>query len=787
MNRKLADLPVNTRSILVQVLAFACISFAFSLIVIKDFSRPLAGVGDANIWEYMGYYFAKNLNFTPFPQLNLSNNQVFYPYGINSVFQGWGIERDIFYAIFYSFFGLGPWLQIYYLLSVLLTAIGTCLLLIKDYGFVRANGAGIIVAFFGFYAINKYPVFLDTSIVHWTVISFVADFLIVKRSVLRQNISLRFILIRISLLILSMGQGLGYIAGFALTSFTISILFITLLLSYRYLTGKLRLTKLFKGVEAYQVELVTYPRQGLGLLLIIMIIGFLYMPLVFQISREAKSFDFTGVPSGVHWSSLYRLLIPYLPGVNPALPFELIFHDSNQSMGGSSPGWFLLIIGTVGLWQSRQRITIYIPLLTIFLLCLVYNPEAFPVLRIFPWFAFNRVADRSTVIYPVILCIFALDINFNKLRFPGRQLLVGLLVCLACTELYTAYYLVNYQPYLVNKRLQRLPTYFYPYPFDKNFFTYMNYVKKQPGEAVLDWPFCVAGGNGIGMNQGLCPYYRFTDGIYALKRFHEKKVIGFVPGRLHPSQIEPFLQAGWNNLFSPDKPNFLEGTRQTRCFKPEEWSFFTDFYKFNDFAGINLYVDLLPEGCASEFYKRFGTPVMESRVPPGSRVQFLPKSPELRRQVNLALGKSIRFEPTLDLAESNLLEVQSPYGLTVTGLFNIENNGPAERWRWAVGPETLLSFRLRDSKPLELTLRFVNPIEGQEVAVEINGVSVANISNIRAGEIIERRIKFEGGAGVNRLIFRAKDWNHHKTTFAPNDPSPLAIQFKELAISSAQD
>jgi FkbM family methyltransferase len=147
----------------------------------------------------------------------------------------------------------------------------------------------------------------------------------------------------------------------------------------------------------------------------------------------------------------------------------------------------------------------------------------------------------------------------------------------------------------------------------------------------------------------------------------------------------------------------------------------------------------------------------------------------------------IAWPLTLDLADSNLLKVQCPDGLTVTGLFNIENNGPAERWRWAVGPETLLSFRLGDSKPLELTFRFVNPIEGQEVAVEINGVSVANISNIRAGEIIERRIKFQGGAGVNRLIFRSKDWNHHKTTFVPNDPSPLAIQFKELAISSAQD
>jgi hypothetical protein len=123
----------------------------------------------------------------------------------------------------------------------------------------------------------------------------------------------------------------------------------------------------------------------------------------------------------------------------------------------------------------------------------------------------------------------------------------------------------------------------------------------------------------------------------------------------------------------------------------------------------------------------------------------------------------------------------------VTGLFSIEDNGQVERARWAIGAESKLSFLLRESKPLELTFRFLNPIEGQEVAVEINGVSIAHISNIRSGTTIERRLKFQGVAGVNRLIFRYNDWNHHKTTFAFNDPRPLAIQFKELAISSAQE
>jgi hypothetical protein len=671
------------------ILAFVCVSVAFSILVIKNFSLPLtgwAGVGlepllnhdYVDYWEYMGFFFAKNLKLLPIPHLDMVNNQVFYPYGVNHVFQAWGIERDGFYGILYLFFGVGPWLQLYYLLTLFITAIGTFLLLVRDYGFFRAIGAGFILSFFNFYAIHKYPHHLLVSFIHWTTLSFIADFLIVKRVVLKQHISLSLILVRACLLILSLGQDLGYVAGFALMSFTVSILFIAALTGYRYVRGELRLTELFQSaVATYKSDFFAYPSTSLGLLFLIIIAGYIYLPLAFQIAREAKSFDFTEIPSGAWWTSPSRLLIPWLPGFNPGLPFEQVFGDSPEGLGAGSPGWFLLILGTVGLWQSRKQITIFIPLLLIFLLCLFYHPESFaikrwflvilgsiglwqarkritifiplllifllyilyrpvhlPTLKIFPWFTFNRVGGRSTIIYPVILCLFALEINFNWLRLRSRQLLSALLVVLACTELYTAYsFKFDYQPYLL----------------DQSFFTYMDYVKNQPGEAVLDWPFCIYGGNGL----GICPYYRFNSVIHAMRRFHEKKVMGQYFGRLHPSQIEPYLQAGWDKLFFPDSPDVSKATRQARCFRSDEWSFFTDFYKLNDFAGINLYVDRLPEDCVSEFYTRFGTPAVETLVPGAGRVRFIPKSPELRNQVNLASGASLKFKPLSNLAESN--------------------------------------------------------------------------------------------------------------------------------------
>ncbi len=680
------NLPVIIRSylkvrLIALIVAFGCVFFAFSVLVIKNFSLPLtgwAGVGPhpllnhdyVDYWEYMGFFFAKNLKLLPIPHLDMVNNQVFYPYGVNSVFQAWGIERDIFYAIFYLFFGVGPWLQFYYLLTLIITALGTFILLVRDYGIFRASGAGFIVSFFNFYAIHKYPHHLLVSFIHWTTLSLIADFLIVKRVVLKQHVSLRLILVRACLLILSLGQDLGYVAGFALMSLTVSALFIAVLLTYRHFRKKLRLTELFqRAVTTYKTEFFASPRTSLVLLGLSIIAGYIYLPLALQIAREAKSFDFTGITSGAWWTSPSRLLIPWLPGLNPGLPFEQVFGDSPEGLGAGSPGWFLLILGTVGLWQSRKRITIFIPLLLIFLLCIFYHPESFamkrlfllilgtvalwqarkrvtifmpllliflicifykpvhlPTLKLFPWFAFNRVGGRSSVIYPVILCIFALEINFDGLRLRSRQLLSACLVVLACTELYTAYsFKIDYQPYLL----------------DQNFFTYMDYVKKQPGEAVLDWPFCIHGGNGI----GICPYYRYNSVIHAMRRFHEKKVMGQYFGRLHPSQIEPYIQAGWDKLFFPDSPNVSKVTRQARCFHPDEWSFFTDFYKLNDFAGINLYVELLPEDCVSEFYARFGTPALETLVPGAGRVKFLPKSPELRNQVNLALGATLKFEP----------------------------------------------------------------------------------------------------------------------------------------------
>lgn len=763
MNHKLMG-ATSPKNLLFVAILLTAISSAFAFLIIRDFSHPLAGnINDDNVWEYMGFYLAKNLKFSPLPQINFHNNQVFYPYGTNSVLQPWGIEQSGFYAILYWLFGIGPWLQIYYLLSLIITSLGTFVLLFRDYGLMRASGASLIVIFLNFYTIHKYPSHLSLAITHWLVLSFIADFLIVKRVALKQYLSLRLILSRACLLILSLGQDLGYITGFALGSFTVSLLFIFGLIAHRYTLKQFRLKKsLSELVKNYQKEFSASYITCLTLLGITLIATYLYLPLAFQIARESKSFDFSQIFFGAWWQNPLRLLMPFLPGINIAQNdgLQSVFRDLIETPFDGMVGWFLLILGSVGLWQSRRQITPYIPLIIILILCLLYHPVFFPTLKIFPWFAFNRAAGRSTIIYPIIFCLFSLNFNFYGLRLIYKNFLTVLLVGLACTEFYTAYSLkLSAQPYA----------------FDKNFFAYMNYVKQQPGEAVLDWPFC------SGMAGILCPYWSLNGGIYAQRRFHEKKVMGQYFARVHPSQLEPYFQAGWDKLFAPDSPDPVKAKGQTRCFRADEWDFFTDFFKFNDFAGINLYVDLLPTDCVTEFYRRFGHPAIATLSPGVGRVEFIPKSAELRTQVNPALGASLKFnyqpelEPIFNFSESDLLKFNSPFGLTVTGLGNIETDADGINFRWSTDDETYLKFKLSDYQSLAITFKFVNGVAGQDVVFKANGVPLQKRFNLKKGEVVESKLKFKGIPGWNYIIFGYRD-------FAQNENKPLAVKFEQLRL-----
>ncbi len=609
--------------------AFALLTLLYGLFFIHNFSGPLAEpeFGDTDQWEYMGYYLLKNLSFNGLPHLNLVNNQTFYPYGTNHVFQGWAFESNIWFALGYRFFGTGPWLNLYYLLSLLICSAGTYLLVRLDYSNRHALLAGFVVSFLNFYALNKYPGHFAYSTIHWTVLSILSDFLLVRRVVLNQAVSLRFILLKVLLLALCLGLDVGYIMGYALSSWTLSLLFIIGVFLYRAIKQPDQVVTYLRQTATAWLQ-QWRPIQSTALLLAIGLLLFLYVPLLVQVMHATSTFTFENRFAGGHgWMHPVRLLFPLLPGINTIdNPMGLVdlLHDAPEGPGAGSPGWFVLGLGVIGFSYTPRAVRwAYIPLGIFFILHLIYHPVRIPSLQIFPWCRFNRAPSRVTLMYPVIAAILSLYIPHKLKAVVWVPLLVvGLL------EMSTAY-----QHRLAWK----------PYYFPASFTNYMDRVRQQPGEAVLDWPFCVVGGNGIGGANGLCPVYK-TCMLYALKRFHGKKTVGQYFGRLHTDQIDPFIQAGWPPLLAhADSPNFLHASQLTSCLTEEQWLFFDRFYTFNDFAGINLCIDLMPKSCVEAFYTRYGQPVATTEMPVVGRIVFIPKSAEARARLNSQLGKQIRF------------------------------------------------------------------------------------------------------------------------------------------------
>ncbi|MGV3560193.1 hypothetical protein [Larkinella arboricola] len=577
----------------------------------QNFSGPMIGGEDIDQYEFVEDYFYRNLHFTPLPQLDLTNNDVLYPYGTDHVFVPWSWERDYFYALFHGFFDHAPLLQIYYVFTLIISAVGSFLLLHRDYSPFRSFVGAVIVTFFNFYAIFKYPVHLGYTTIQYTTLSIVIDFLLVKRFVQHQPFSLRFVLLWMLIHLLALGQEPAYTTGYSLTSATLTIVYLGLTAAYRMYRGDYPLLKnrLVNWLQAgYQTH-----RDSVWLLLgMLVLFAYLYIPLSIEIFLTATKYNFkTMEPQHETWAHPLRLLIPHFPGFNTfVIPFSLGFNNVFETYGAGSPGWFVLLAGITGLWYARRQYAIFIPILVLFILCLFYHPNHIPTLKIFPWFVYHRNGERSTMIYPVIFGLMALYIPAPS-RSGIRPYFLLLLAVLASVEAYTAYRIR-----LAGNALSfQVPGTFYPY---------MELVRQQPGEAVLDWPFCIVGGNGTGPKQGLCPYYSKTASISTYRRYHGKKTVGhYYGGRLHTDQIQSFVAADWSRVL-PGSCENPSGTGLCNC-QSVDWSYLAQLYHRHDFAGINLYPDVLDPACVQEIYKRFGRPIAETQVPKAGRVQFIPR------------------------------------------------------------------------------------------------------------------------------------------------------------------
>jgi hypothetical protein len=289
----------------------------------------------------------------------------------------------------------------------------------------------------------------------------------------------------------------------------------------------------------------------------------------------------------------------------------------------------------------------------------------------------------------------------------------------------------------------------------------------------------------VGSAEGLCPYYEKNHDDLGYAPYHQKKLVGEYFGRLHPSQLEPFLRVHWERMFAPDDVDVFRAREQTRCFDEDEWSFFSDFFALNDFAGLQLHTSLLPPLCAEQFFARFGPPVAKLSLPDGDDLAFIPKPMALRSKVNPALGRSVIFRR--DFAPGavplSALAQPAPLALDSVGLSGLEHSAE-EDWRWGVGPETRLEFSLPEGRSLNLRFIYFNPPQlSQRVRLVINGTVARTYVREAPGARIVDVVGFDGNAGNNHVDFICDSFNGKDGTwFAARDRRPMSIRFTQLVL-----
>lgn len=612
--------------VILFVLLLALGGFAYAFFGVKDFSGPLVGGGDIEHGEMTAYHFLSHVKMLPWPHLQVFTKDVFYPYGVDAFFWSWCLEREYFISTLMRLFGLGPWLQTYVLISYFVTAIGSYVLLRRFYAGFKSAFCAFLIATFNFYALFKFPIHGNLVAHHWVLLGILADFLIWKTFLVSKRVPLRLLLVRFLLVFLALGLDVAYSTGYSLMS-------LTTLAACTIVVARKRQLNLLSDLISALVQ----DKSVVGLFAIIAtLLCYLYVPILLQVTVASIQIGNDMPSGGSYWANPIRLLIPYFHFLNPSNSWLAALRDSPESLGAASVGWTLLFLAVLGLSRAKRegRLLVYMPMIIVFALCITFHPANFGVLKIFPWFSFHRSSGRSTIIYSTLAVIFSLEIEWAHVRARWFRL-VALLGLIELTTAFALQYR-KHQPVKVTD----------------DFIQKMSTISNTGGKAILDWPFCLASGNGVGMD--VCAHGETS--AWALRRFHHKATLGMTFGRMDSRQIRPFLDAGWDHLFAATKP----GERDVRCFTEEEWSFFLKFFKYGDFAGVNLFLDQVPKECQSDFFVRIAEPRLQFEAPKGGLVAFIEKPDAWRDLVDEVAVAQLRFEPALKPGVYDFLQIQVP-------------------------------------------------------------------------------------------------------------------------------
>ena len=702
-----------------------------------SFSGRLFGQGDISNWESLGDFFRRQIQFLPYPWIEFYSDRFLFPYGFTNVMQTWGFEREYLNLLLTGLLGDGPWLQSYFLLSLGLTACGFFLIFRKMLPVKHAAVFSLLPVLANAYLFFRYPGHLNIAVAHWALIGIAMDYSLCRSWFLKDNpnrLNALLFLLRLLLLVATLGLDLGYVAGYSFTSFFLTTAWIgySAWKTRKTLNVPWRAVVFLKGKKE-RIQAFFISAAGV-------VLAFFYLPLILDVLLAARPFAMPQV-SG-YWVNPLHLFHPWIPGIDPisvAKDVTSFLRDRPEGPGDFNPGLALLLGGgfAVAYLARLGKLKPVVPFVFLFLICIAHHPSNFNLLNVFPWFKYHRVPSRSTLFFPLLLTLPLVEIccqNLHKDFFAARQKKKLFFSCalalLFVVETGTQFY---WHAQSRSENISRQQS------------DYFKVIQNSRGAGLLNFPFCVTSGNGVATNT-YCPSFEKLSALGGMSIWHGKKVLDIYAGRMHPNQIQALEDAGFATVMK----HFFEPQGLQNCLSNDEWNFLDQFYTLNDFAGIQVIDDFVPEPCRSVLYKRFGNPSAHTLLPLTGPVSFVPKDAYRQGLTNPEKGKKVAFEPTappwleLDLLQSNL-----PSGTSVAGLEPFDFKGSTD-----------LQSRVSRSVCLDMTVfvntafsgllnyEFENRVPAQKTTLSVNNIVVAREEwkNRMDKRFVEQSIDLKKGA-----------------------------------------
>ncbi len=146
------------------------------------------------------------------------------------------------------------------------------------------------------------------------------------------------------------------------------------------------------------------------------------------------------------------------------------------------------------------------------------------------------------------------------------------------------------------------------------------------------------------------------------------------------------------------------------------------------------------------------------------------------RQVTPNAGGTAPISPIEGLDVARIAE---PDSVVLDGFSRVEG----QSGRWALGPESKLSFELEQDASLSIDMAIFNPIDQQSIEVLFNGTTIDSFETLADQVFLEKAYTLDASAGENSLSFVYSDWNGKDTVFSEGDSRPMSIFFSKLQLS----